>query len=43
METESDGDYSRRPSVKLGTFLLAVKYWLSGDSWKKAVEYAKAR
>ncbi len=26
----------------IDTYLLAIKYWMQGDSWHEAVEYAKA-
>jgi len=29
-------------SHKIRTYFLAIKYWLQGDSWKFAIEYAKA-
>ncbi len=28
--------------LKIRIYYLAVKYWMQGDDWKKAVEYAKS-
>jgi hypothetical protein len=35
-------DWIDHISRTLTKYFLAVKYWLQGDSWKGAVEYAEA-
>lgn len=27
---------------RISIFFLSIKYWIQGDDWKKAVEYAEA-